>query len=182
VSPAATDESRAAASSGSSDELTNVAVAPIGRDGQVKVTDFGIARAVAESALTLPGTALGSVHYFSPEQARGETTTEAGDIFSLGIVLFEMLTGERLFTGDTDLTILEQVRDARVVAPSTKKNDAKTIGIPAAGGAIVGGIIGGWLAQVMGFGATNGLIAAIVVATLGSIVVRLILNAMGGNE
>jgi uncharacterized membrane protein YeaQ/YmgE (transglycosylase-associated protein family) len=47
---------------------------------------------------------------------------------------------------------------------------------------IVGGIIGGWLAQVMGFGATNGLIAAIVVATLGSIVVRLILNAMDGTE
>ena len=73
----------------------------IGRDGQVKVTDFGIARAVAESALTLPGTALGSVHYFSPEQARGEATTASGDIFSLGIVLFEMLTGQRPWEGDS---------------------------------------------------------------------------------
>jgi serine/threonine-protein kinase len=67
----------------------------IGRDGQVKVADFGIARAVAEAALTLPGTALGSVHYFSPEQARGEPTTAASDIFSLGIVLFESLSGQR---------------------------------------------------------------------------------------
>ena len=73
----------------------------IGRDGQVKVTDFGIARAVAESALTLPGTALGSVHYFSPEQAQGEATTASGDIFSLGIVLFEMLTGQRPWEGDS---------------------------------------------------------------------------------
>ena len=47
------------------------------RDGRVKVTDFGIARAMAESALTLPGTTLGSVHYFSPEQARGEQATTA---------------------------------------------------------------------------------------------------------
>jgi serine/threonine-protein kinase len=73
----------------------------IGRDGQVKVADFGIARAVAESALTLPGTALGSVHYFSPEQARGEPTTAASDIFSLGIVLFEALTGQRPWEGDS---------------------------------------------------------------------------------
>jgi serine/threonine-protein kinase len=73
----------------------------IGRDGQVKVADFGIARAVAESALTLPGTALGSVHYFSPEQARGEPTTAASDLFSLGIVLFEALTGQRPWEGDS---------------------------------------------------------------------------------
>ena len=44
----------------------------INRDGQVKVTDFGIARAIAEAQMTLPGTTLGSVHYFSPEQARGD--------------------------------------------------------------------------------------------------------------
>jgi serine/threonine-protein kinase len=59
----------------------------------------------------------------SPEQAWGKKIDRRTDIFSLGIVLFEMLTGERLFTGDTDLTILEQVRDARVVAPSTKNPD-----------------------------------------------------------
>ena len=59
----------------------------------------------------------------SPEQAWGKKIDRRTDIFSLGIVLFEMLTGERLFTGDTDLTILEQVRDAKVVAPSTKNGE-----------------------------------------------------------
>ena len=73
----------------------------IGRDGRVKVVDFGIARAVAEAQMTLPGTTLGSVHYFSPEQARGEPTTEASDIYSLGIVLYELLTGVRPWTGDS---------------------------------------------------------------------------------
>ena len=63
----------------------------IGTDGQVKVVDFGIARAIAEAQVTLPGTTLGSVHYFSPEQARGEPATAASDIYSLGIVLYEML-------------------------------------------------------------------------------------------
>ena len=56
----------------------------IGADGQVKVADFGIARAIAEAQVTLPGTTLGSVHYFSPEQARGEPATAASDIYSLG--------------------------------------------------------------------------------------------------
>jgi eukaryotic-like serine/threonine-protein kinase len=77
----------------------------IGRDGRVKVVDFGIARAVAEAQMTLPGTTLGSVHYFSPEQARGEQTTEASDIYSLGIVLYEMLTGVRPWTGDSAASV-----------------------------------------------------------------------------
>ncbi len=73
----------------------------IGRDGQVKVVDFGIARAIAEAQTTLPGTTLGSVHYFSPEQARGEPATAASDIYALGIVLYEMLTGVRPWEGDS---------------------------------------------------------------------------------
>jgi eukaryotic-like serine/threonine-protein kinase len=73
----------------------------IGRDGRVKVVDFGIARALAEAQMTLPGTTLGSVHYFSPEQARGESATNESDIFSLGIVLYEMLTGQRPWEGDS---------------------------------------------------------------------------------
>jgi eukaryotic-like serine/threonine-protein kinase len=71
------------------------------RDGRAKVVDFGIARALVEAQLTLPGTTLGSVHYFSPEQARGEPVTAGSDVYSLGLVLFEMLTGRRAWTGDT---------------------------------------------------------------------------------
>ena len=69
--------------------------------GRVKVADFGIARAFSEAQLTMPGTTLGSVHYFSPEQARGEMVTAASDIYSTGLVLFEMLTGQRAWTGDS---------------------------------------------------------------------------------
>src|SRR5687768_4023133 len=69
--------------------------------GDVKVADFGIARAVAESSMTVTGTTLGSVHYFSPEQARGDEVTGASDVYALGIVLYEMLTGKRPFEGDS---------------------------------------------------------------------------------
>src|SRR5918995_417439 len=69
--------------------------------GDVKVTDFGIARAVSEASMTVTGTTLGSVHYFSPEQARGDEVTGASDVYALGIVLFEMLTGRRPFEGDS---------------------------------------------------------------------------------
>ncbi|HWH23412.1 MAG TPA: Stk1 family PASTA domain-containing Ser/Thr kinase, partial [Candidatus Limnocylindria bacterium] len=71
------------------------------RAGRVKVADFGIARAFSEAQLTMPGTTLGSVHYFSPEQARGELVTTASDVYSAGLVLFEMLTGRRAWTGDS---------------------------------------------------------------------------------
>lgn len=73
----------------------------IATDGRVKVTDFGIARAVADAQLTLPGTTMGSVHYLAPEQVRGLGAVPASDLFSLGIVLFEALTGRRPWEGDT---------------------------------------------------------------------------------
>jgi len=70
-------------------------------DGRAMVTDFGIARLAVDVEAAKPGTTLGSVHYFSPEQARGATTTPASDVYGLGLVLFEALTGKRAFTGDT---------------------------------------------------------------------------------
>lgn len=71
------------------------------KDKVLKVTDFGIAKAVASETTVVGGTALGSVHYISPEQARGGFTDVRSDIYSLGIVLYEMLTGKVPFDGDT---------------------------------------------------------------------------------
>jgi len=88
------------------------------REGRAKVADFGIARALAEAALTLPGTTLGSVHYFSPEQARGEPTTPAADIYSLGIVLYELLTGRRPWEGDTAAAVATARLSGPVPSPS----------------------------------------------------------------
>src|SRR3954451_23148230 len=70
-------------------------------DGRAMVTDFGIARLAADAEAARPGTTLGSVHYFSPEQAKGATTTPASDVYSLGLVLYETLTGQRAWSGDT---------------------------------------------------------------------------------
>lgn len=83
-------------------------------DGRAMVTDFGIARLAADAEAALPGTTLGSVHYFSPEQARGRTTTPASDIYGLGLVLFEALTGTRAWTGETT----DAIALARVGAPA----------------------------------------------------------------
>jgi tRNA A-37 threonylcarbamoyl transferase component Bud32 len=74
-------------------------------DGRAMITDFGIARIEADAEAAVVGTTLGSVHYFSPEQARGERTTPASDVYGLGLVLFEMLTGRRAWTGDTPTAV-----------------------------------------------------------------------------
>jgi serine/threonine-protein kinase len=97
------------------------------REGRVKVADFGIARAIAEAALTLPGTTLGSVHYFSPEQARGEMTTPASDIYSLGIVLFELLTGHRPWAGDSAAAIATARLTGAVPSPSNIRSGVPPI-------------------------------------------------------
>ncbi len=73
--------------------------------GHAKVADFGIARAVTESTMTYSGNIVGSVHYFSPEQAKGTIITPKSDVYSLGVVLYEMLTGELPFTGENPVTI-----------------------------------------------------------------------------
>ncbi len=75
------------------------------KDRTLKVTDFGIARAATSDTTIVGKTALGSVHYISPEQARGSRTDARSDIYSLGIVLYEMLTGKVPFTGETPVSI-----------------------------------------------------------------------------
>lgn len=74
-------------------------------DGHAKVADFSIARAVTESTMTYSGNVIGSVHYFSPEQAKGTMITPKSDVYSLGVVLYEMLTGKLPFTGDNPVSI-----------------------------------------------------------------------------
>ena len=77
----------------------------ITEDGIAKVTDFGIAKAVSNSTITAFGTTIGSVHYFSPEQARGGFTDAKSDIYSLGVVMYEMLTGQVPFDADTPVSV-----------------------------------------------------------------------------
>lgn len=77
----------------------------IGNNGRVKVTDFGIARAVSSSTLTQTGSVVGSVHYFSPEHAKGVATGEKSDLYSLGIVLYQMLTGHLPFLGESPISV-----------------------------------------------------------------------------
>lgn len=77
----------------------------ITKDGVAKVTDFGIAKAVSNSTINAYGTTVGSVHYFSPEHARGGYTDEKSDIYSLGVVLYEMVTGRLPFDGDTPVSV-----------------------------------------------------------------------------
>ena len=77
----------------------------ITEDGVAKVTDFGIAKAVSNSTITAFGTTIGSVHYFSPEHARGGYTDAKSDIYSLGVVMYEMLTGRVPFDADTPVSV-----------------------------------------------------------------------------
>jgi len=74
-------------------------------DGIAKVTDFGIARAVSTSTITMTGNTVGSVHYFSPEQARGGYIGEKSDIYSMGICLYEMITGKLPFDGESPVAV-----------------------------------------------------------------------------
>ncbi len=87
----------------------------ISREGKVKVTDFGIARAA--SANTINSNAMGSVHYISPEQARGGYIDEKSDIYSLGISLYEMITGKVPFEGDSTVTIALQHINEELPSP-----------------------------------------------------------------
>ena len=87
--------------------------------GEVKITDFGIAKAAALAASTQGNVVKGKLPYMSPEQVLGQKLDARSDIFSLGIVLWEMLTAQRLYSGNTTAELISQVKDARVPAISS---------------------------------------------------------------
>lgn len=102
----------------------------IDEHGNAKITDFGIAVALSEHTMTQTNTILGSVHYLSPEQARGSMATKQSDIYSLGIILYEMLTGSVPFKGETAVSIalkhfqneIPSVRDFDAEIPQALEN------------------------------------------------------------
>lgn len=91
----------------------------IGYEGEVKLIDFGIAKAAGKASKTQAGILKGKFGYMSPEQVRGLPIDRRSDIFALGIILYEMLTGQRLFVGESDFSTLEKVRNVEVVPPSS---------------------------------------------------------------
>ena len=91
----------------------------VSTEGEVKLVDFGIARAATKASHTDSGSLRGKLLYMSPEQAWGKALDNRSDIFSLGGVFFEALTGHPLFSGNSEMSILERVREARVLTPSS---------------------------------------------------------------
>ena len=89
----------------------------ITEEGIAKVTDFGIAKAVSNSTITAFGTTIGSVHYFSPEHARGGYTDAKSDLYSLGIVMYEMLTGKVPFDADTPVSVALMHMQDKAIEP-----------------------------------------------------------------
>src|SRR2546426_1658137 len=94
----------------------------VGPDGRLKVTDFGIARS-GGTQMTEAGSIIGTAQYLSPEQARGAPVDQRSDVYSVGIVLYEMLTGTVPFTGDTPLEIAMKHLSATPEPPSAKRPD-----------------------------------------------------------
>ncbi len=91
----------------------------VGVDGSARITDFGVARAAARLSTTRSDTVKGKLAYLSPEQARGETCDRRTDLFAMGIILWEMLTGRRLFRGETDHETLARVMSGAIPPPSS---------------------------------------------------------------
>ena len=92
-------------------------------EGEVKLTDFGIARAMHRAGLSAPGTIKGKAAYMAPEQARGEAVDARADVFSLGVVVWELCAGRRLFARDSDVATLEAVRGGDPVSPPSAWNE-----------------------------------------------------------
>ncbi|HYK02786.1 MAG TPA: TonB family protein [Thermoanaerobaculia bacterium] len=90
----------------------------ISQEGDIKLCDFGIAKAASKASHTQAGALKGKLQYMAPEQAWGRNIDRRSDVFALATVLFEMLTNRKLFSGDNELSILEQVREAQVQPPS----------------------------------------------------------------
>jgi serine/threonine protein kinase len=88
-------------------------------EGEVKLIDFGIAKAANKASKTQAGILKGKFGYMSPEQVRGLPIDRRSDVFSVGIVLYELLTGERLFVGESDFSTLEKVRNVEIMPPTT---------------------------------------------------------------
>jgi eukaryotic-like serine/threonine-protein kinase len=104
----------------------------IGVEGSAKITDFGIARTLSEVGLTIDGRVLGTTDYVSPEQALGQSVTGQSDLYSLGIVLYEMLTGSVPFTGESPVAVAmkhvrEDVPDVQLVRPEVSAATASVV-------------------------------------------------------
>jgi TonB family protein len=89
----------------------------ISYDGEIKLCDFGIAKAASKASHTRAGALKGKLQYMSPEQAWGKDIDHRSDIFSLGLVIYEMTTGHKAFAGDSELSVLEQVREPHITMP-----------------------------------------------------------------
>lgn len=96
------------------------------QNGNIKVTDFGIARFSRSETRTMTESAIGSVHYVSPEQARGETTDEKTDIYSVGVLMYEMLTGELPFQSDNAISVALMQVNEEAIPPSSINEDIPT--------------------------------------------------------
>jgi len=92
-------------------------------DGTVKILDFGIAKAATQVEQTRAGEIKGKLAYMSPEQVVGKTLDARSDIFSLGVVLYEWITGLKLFTGENEVSILKSISEGKIYAPSYFKAD-----------------------------------------------------------
>jgi eukaryotic-like serine/threonine-protein kinase len=104
----------------------------IGEEGGAKITDFGIARTLTEEGLTLAGRVLGTTDYVSPEQALGQPVTGQSDLYSLGVVLYEMLTGEVPFRGDSPVAVAmkhvrEDIPDVQLMRPEISAATAAVV-------------------------------------------------------